>query len=207
MTGRARAAPWRLLGPGWGLVALLVGLGVLDYGAAKGLRALRDRVTREAPRGPTAGRLVLSPESPVTLAVAGTAGVGTEPAGAMVATGMAVPAGVSLFVAPSLIDQVELAGVAGPTPVDPFGLPGSAGPGLPVPQANRGALIARLDADPPFAIGSRSCIFTASRPGRLRFGVNDRDPSPNGGGFSVTVSIPEIRSVLAATPACGTVLE
>lgn len=186
----------------WGLVAVLVGVGVLDYGAAKGLRALRDRVA-EVPSGPTGDSIALSAASPVTLAVPGTAGVGSG------AVDVAVPvtAGVSMFVAPSLIDQVELAGAAGVTPVDPFGLPDSAESSLPVPQANRGALIARLDADPPFAIGSRSCIFTATRAGRLRFAVNDADPSRNRGGFSVTLSIPEIRSVLAATPACGTVLE
>jgi hypothetical protein len=120
--------------------------------------------------------------------------------------GVTVPGGVSVFVAPSLIDRIELAGRDGPTAVDPFGLPDSSSPGLPVPQANRGALIARLDDDPPFAVGSRSCIFTATRPGRLRFGVNDADPSKNRGSFSVTLSIPEIRSVLAATPACGIVL-
>jgi hypothetical protein len=186
----------------WGLFVLLVGLGVLDYSAAKGLRALRDRVGA-VPSGPAAGAVVLSAGSPVTLAVPGTAGIGSG------AVDVAVPvtAGVSVFVAPSVIDQVELAGAAGATPVDPFGLPDSAGSSLPVPQANRGALIARLDADPPFAIGSRSCIFTATRAGRLRFAVNDGDPSRNRGGFSVTLSIPEIRSVLAATPACGTVLE
>jgi len=186
----------------WGLLAVLVGVGVIDYGAAKGLRALRDRVP-EAPSGPAGDSIALSAASPVTLAVPGTAGVGSG------AVDVAVPvtAGVSVFVAPSLIDQVELAEATGVTPVDPFGLPDSAESSLPVPQANRGALIARLDADPPFAIGSRSCIFTATRAGRLRFAVNDGDPSRNRGGFSVTLSIPEIRSVLAATPACGTVLE
>jgi hypothetical protein len=119
---------------------------------------------------------------------------------------VAVAGGVSIFVAPCLIDRIELAGEDGSTAVDPFGLPDSASPGLPVPQANRGALIARLDDDPPFGVGSRSCIFTATRRGRLRFGVNDPDPSKNRGSFSVTLSIPEIRSVLAATLACGTVL-
>jgi len=187
----------------WGTLVLLIGLGVLDYGAAKGLRAFRDRGAGSLP-APAVNGTVLSVAAPVTLAVPGTTGIGS---GFDVA--VPVTAGVSVFVSPSPIDQIELVGAAGttPTPVDPFGLPDSARPGLPVPQANQGALIARLDADPPFAIGSRSCIFTATRSGRLRFAINDGDPSRNRGGFSVTVSIPEIRSVLAATPACGTVLE
>jgi len=185
----------------WGTLVLLIGLGVLDYGAAKGLRAFRDRGAGSLP-APAVNGTVLSVGAPVTLAVPGTTGIGS---GFDVA--VPVTAGVSVFVSPSPIDQIELVGAAGTTPVDPFGLPDSAGPGLPVPQANQGALIARLDADPPFAIGSRSCIFTATRSGRLRFAINDGDPSRNRGGFSVTVSIPEIRSVLAATPACGTVLE
>ena len=186
----------------WGPLVLLVGLGVLDYAAAKGLRALRDRGGDETLPAPGANGTVLSAAAPVTLAVPGTTGLG---GGFDVA--VPVTAGVSVFVSPSLIDQVELVGGSGTTPVDPFGLPDSARPSLPVPQANQGALIARLDTDPPFAIGSRSCIFTATRSGRLRFAINDGDPSRNRGGFSVTVSIPEIRSVLAATPACGTVLE
>jgi hypothetical protein len=195
VTESDRGAWWRRLSASrWGLITLLIGLGVLDYGVAKGLRALRDRsdrVDREAParvRGTE-----LSAASPLTVEVPASAGAGRG------ADGVPLPAGVSVFVAPSLIDRIELAGEAGRTSVDPFGVPDSADPGLPVPQANRGALIARLDDDPPFAIGSRACIFTATRRGRLRFGVN--------GSFSVTLSIPELRSVLAATPACGTVLE
>ena len=202
MSDQARRGGWRRLAwSRWGLVALLVGLGFLDYGAAKGLRALHDRAARVMPERPEAPSAGLSPASPMTLAVPGTAVVDSGPAS------VAVPAGVSVFIAPSLIDQIDLAGKDGPTPVDPFGLPDSAGSGLPVPQANRGALIARLDAEAAFAIGSRSCIFTTPRGGHLSFGVNDRDPSRNGGAFRVTISVPEIRSVLAATPACGTVLE
>ncbi len=203
MTQPRRRTWWRRLSASrWGLVALLVGLGVLDYGAAKGLRALRDRPERVDPSVPAGVRgAELSAARPVTVEVAASAGGGSEP------DGVALPAGVSVFVAPSLIDRIELAGKDGRTAVDPFGLPGSAGPGLPVPQANRGALIARLDDDPPFAVGSRACIFTATRRGRLRFGVNDPDRANSLGSFSVTLSIPEVRSVLAATPACGTVLE
>jgi hypothetical protein len=182
------------------VVALLVGLGVLDYGAAKGLRALRDRADRAGSVGPVTGGVLLSAESPVTLVVPGRAPVGDG------SPSVAVPAGVSVFVAPSLIGRVELAGVDSPASVDAFGLPDSARPDLPVPEANRGALIARLEDDLPFPIGSRSCIFTAGRDGRLYFGINDVDPSQNRGSFNVTVSIPEIRSVLAATPACGTIL-
>jgi hypothetical protein len=203
VTESDRGAWWRRLSASrWGLITLLIGLGVLDYGVAKGLRALRDRsdrVDREAParvRGTE-----LSAASPVTVEVPASAGAGRG------ADGVPLPAGVSVFVAPSLIDRIELAGEAGRTSVDPFGVPDSADPGLPVPQANRGALIARLDDDPPFAIGSRACIFTATRRGRLRFGVNDPNRASSGGSFSVTLSIPELRSVLAATPACGTVLE
>jgi hypothetical protein len=182
-----------------GLLALLIGLGVLDYAAAKGLRALRDGRPNVGAAGPAAADAVLSSESPVTLPVPGTASVSSG-------VSVAVAAGVSVFVAPSLIDQVELDTPSAPTPVDPFGLADSAGPGLPVPDANRGALVARFQAELPFAVGSRACIFTASQSGRLHFGVNDPDPSKNRGSFSVTVSIPESRSVLAATPACGTVL-
>jgi hypothetical protein len=186
----------------WGLVALLIGLGVLDYAAAKGLRVLRDRPGRVDLGGPAReGDAELSAASPVTVEVPASAGAGSG------ADGVTVPAGVSVFVAPSLIDRIELAGRDGRTVVDPFGLPDSASPSLPVPKANRGALIASLDDDPPFAVGSRACIFTATRHGRLRFGVNDPDPSNSDGSFSVTLSIPEIRSVLAATPACGTVLQ
>src|SRR5262245_29642793 len=183
----------------WGLLAVLVGLGVLDYAAAKGLRALRDGSARSAVSAAIVPDGVLSAASPVTLAVPGTTAV-TRGAG------VTVPAGVSVFVAPSLIDVVELAEAAGATAVDAFGLPDSAAAGLPVADANRGALVARFEAEPPFGVGSRACIFTAPRNGRLEFGVNDGDPSRNRGGFSVTVSIPESRSVLAATPACGTVL-
>jgi hypothetical protein len=44
MTPPRRPAWWRrVTASRWGLVALLLGLGVLDYVAAKGLRALRDR--------------------------------------------------------------------------------------------------------------------------------------------------------------------
>ena len=184
----------------WGLVAVLVGLGLLDYAAAKGLRALRDREVQTATQAPGTGGVVLSAASPVTLAVPGTARVGDG------SSSLAVPAGVSVFVAPSLIDRIELASADDVTAVDPFGLPDSADAELPVPEANRGALIARFEGDAPFPIGSRSCIFTATESGRLEFGVNATDPSRNRGGFSVTVSVPEIRSVLAATPACGTIL-
>jgi hypothetical protein len=182
------------------VVALLIGLGILDYAAAKGLRALRDRQARAGSVGPAAGGVLLSPASPVTLVVPGTAPAGNE------SPGVAVPAGLSVFVAPSLIGRVELAGEDTPTSVDAFGLPDSPRPDLPVPGANRGALIASFEGDPPFPVGSRSCIFTASRDGRLHFGINDVHPSQNRGSFNVTVSIPEIRSVLASTPACGTVL-
>jgi hypothetical protein len=203
VTESDRGGWWRRLSASrWGLITLLIGLGVLDYGVAKGLRALRDqseRVDREAPARVRGAEL--SPASPVTVEVPASAGAGRD------ADGVPLPAGVSVFVAPSLIDRIELAGKAGRTSVDPFGVPDSAGLGLPVPQANRGALIARLDDDPPFAIGSRACIFTATRRGRLRFGVNDPNRASSGGSFSVTLSIPELRSVLAATPACGTVLE
>lgn len=184
----------------WGLVALLIGLGLLDYAAAKGLRAVRERNSRAVASGPVAGGVVLSAASPVTLAIPGTAP--SEDGSPSVV----VPAGVSVFVASSLIGRIELTTKDGPTSVDPFGLPDSAGSNLPVPEANRGALIARFDGDAPFPVGSRSCIFTPTRTGRLQFGINDGDPSRNRGSFSVTVSIPEIRSVLAATPACGTVL-
>jgi hypothetical protein len=200
---KARAGWTQLTASRWGLVALLVGLGVLDYAAAKGLRALRDRQTPEArpvTGGNAAGTDILSPASPVMLEVPGNTRATDG------APGVVLPAGVSVFVAPGLIDRVELAGGDNVMSVDAFGAPDSTAPDLPVPDANRGALIARLDAEPPFAVGSRSCIFTASHSGRLRFGVNDRDPSRNQGIFTVTVSIPEIRSVLAATPACGTVL-
>lgn len=109
-------------------------------------------------------------------------------------------------IAPSMMGRI-IVGDSGKTlPVDPFGLPDSAGPTLAVRTANRGALIAQFENDPPVPIGSRSCIFTPPRDGRLRFAINDADYSGNRGHFSVTVSIPEIRSVLAATPACGTVL-
>jgi hypothetical protein len=182
------------------LIGLLVGLGVLDYAAAKALRALRDRPASLVAGRSATGGTGLTETSPLTLEVPGGVGASGGPEAVTVA------AGVSIFVAPSLIDQIELGSRDGPTAVDPFGLPDSAGPGLPVPQANRGALIARLDDDPPFAVGSRSCIFTASRAGRLRFGVNDPEPARNQGRFSVTLSIPEARSVLAATPACGTIL-
>jgi hypothetical protein len=202
MTRSARPSWWeRVTASRWGLVALLIGLGVLDYAAAKGLRALRDRADRSGLDGPApAANSQLSTESPVTLQVPATAGAGRD------APGVSVAAGVSVFVAPSLIDRIELASQEGRTAVDPFGLPDSAMPGLPVAEANRGALIARLDNDPPFAVGSRACIFTAARPGRLRFGINDPTPANGEGSFSVTLSIPELRSVLAATPACGTVL-
>jgi hypothetical protein len=188
-----------------GLVALLVLLALLDYGAAKGLRALRDGRVGAVPGagagapGSGAGE-PLGPGSPVTLTVAATLAVGSR------GEGVAVQAGVSVFVAPSLLDQIDLAGQTGATPVDPFGLPDSAGPGLPVADANRGALVAWLDDEPAFPVGSRACIFTPPRSGRLHFGVNDRDPSRNRGSFSVTLSVPEARSVLAATPACGAVL-
>jgi hypothetical protein len=188
-----------------GLVALLVLLALLDYGAAKGLRALRDGRGGAVPGagagapGSGAGE-PLGPGSPVTLTVPATLAVGSR------GEGVAVQAGVSVFVAPSLLDQIDLAGQAGATPVDPFGLPDSAGPGLPVADANRGALVAWLDDEPAFPVGSRACIFTPPRSGRLHFGVNDRDPSRNRGSFSVTLSVPEARSVLAATPACGAVL-
>jgi len=198
--------PWRRLARSrGGLIALLLLLALLDYAAAKGLRAFRGRGARVAAGvvagspGQPAGDAVLA-ESPVTLEVPGTIAVGSGGAG------VAVQAGVSLFVAPSLIDQVELAGRDGVTPVDPFGLPDSAGPGLPVAGANRGALVAWVESEPAFPVGSRDCIFTPDRSGRLHFGVNDPDPSRNRGSFSVTLSIPEARSVLAATPACGTVL-
>jgi hypothetical protein len=200
LTAKARTGWVRLTASRWGLVGLLVALGVLDYAAAKGLRALRDRQTPEArpvTGGNAAGTDVLSPASPVTLEVPGNTAANDG------APGVVLPAGVSVFVAPGLIDRVEL---AGGDSVDAFGAPDSTAPDLPVPDANRGALIARLDTEPPFAVGSRSCIFTPAHSGRLRFGVNDRDPSRNHGIFTVTVSIPEIRSVLAATPACGTVL-
>jgi hypothetical protein len=201
-TGKARTGWRRLTGSRWGLIALLVSLGVLDYAAAKGLRALRDRPAPET--GPVAGMgtagSVLSAASPVALEVPGSTTASDD------APGIVLPAGISVFVAPGLIDRVELAGRDGLTSVDAFGVPDSTAPDLPVPDANRGALIARFDAERPFAVGSRSCIFTASHGGRLRFGVNDRDPSRNQGIFTVTVSIPETRSVLAATPACGTVL-
>jgi hypothetical protein len=197
---RPAAACWRRLSASrWGLVTVLIALGLLDYGVAKGLRAWRDRpVPVDESR---AGIAELAPGAPVTIEVSGSARVSRE------AVGLTVRAGVSIFVAPSLIDRIELPGQGGPTSVDPFGLPDSAGPGLPVPPANRGALIARLDDDPPFAVGSRACIFTPPRAGRLRFGVNEADAARSAqGSFSVTLSIPEARSVLAATPACGTVL-
>jgi hypothetical protein len=202
MTPSGRLSWWRqVTASRWGLVTLLIGLGVLDYAAAKGLRALRDRGDQNV----LDGRLralgaELSTASPVTVEVPASAGAGRA------SVGVTVPAGVSVFVAPSLIDQIELAGQGGRTAVDPFGLPDSAGPGLPVAEANRGALIARLDDDPPFAVGSRACIFTAARRGRLRFGINESAAGNSEGSFSVTLSIPEQRSVLAATPACGTVL-
>src|SRR5262245_17166043 len=202
MRSRGRASWWsRVTTSRWGLVAVLIGLGVLDYAAAKGLRALRDRATDSERNGSVRGTgAELSAASPVTVDVPAAAGAGRG------APGVAVPACISVFVAPSLIEQIELTGQAGRTIVDPFGLPDSASPALPVADANRGALIARLDDDPPFAVGSRACIFTAPRQGRLRFGVNDPGPATGQGSFSVTLSIPEIRSVLAATPACGTVL-
>lgn len=198
----AGPATWwaRVTASRWGLVALLIGLGLLDYAAAKGLRALRDRDSPSAASGPVVGGAALSAASPVTLAVHGTALLQEG------SPSVVVPAGVSVFVAPSLIGRIELTTKDGPTYVDPFGLPDSASSNLPVPEANRGALIARFDGDAPFPVGSRSCIFTPTRTGPLQFGINDGDPSQNHGSFSVTVSIPEIRSVLAATPACGTVL-
>jgi hypothetical protein len=202
MKARGRPSWWsRVMTSRWGLVAVLIGLGVLDYAGAKGLRALRDRASSRELNGslPAAGA-ELSPASPVTVEVPASADAGRG------APGITVPAGISVFVAPSLIDQIELAAQGARTSVDPFGLPDSASPALPVAEANRGALIARLDDDPPFAVGSRACIFTAPRQGRLRFGVNDLGPATGQGSFSVTLSIPEIRSVLAATPACGTVL-
>src|SRR5262249_58635433 len=194
------------------MVGLLVFPALVDYGAAKGLRALRDgrltagpsvvaSVPGTGPGAPGADAgAPLGSGSPVTLEVPGTVAVGSR------ADGVAVQAGVSLFVAPSLLDQVDLAGQSGATPVDPFGLPDSAGPGLPVAEANRGALVAWLDDEPAFPVGSRACIFTPPNSRRLHFAANDRDPSRNRGRFSVTVSVPEARSVLAATPACGAVL-
>src|SRR5262249_20722351 len=148
------------------MVGLLVFPALVDYGAAKGLRALRDgrltagpsvvaSVPGTGPGAPGADAgAPLGSGSPVTLEVPGTVAVGSR------AGGVAVQAGVSLFVAPSLLDQIDLAGQRGATPVDPFGLPDSAGPGLPVAEANRGGLVAWLDDEPAVPGGSRACIFT-----------------------------------------------
>src|SRR5262249_50687575 len=71
---RATVAWWRrLTASRRGLLVLLIGLGVLDYAAAKGLRALRDRRPAIGVTGPAATNAVLSPDSPVTLPVPGTA--------------------------------------------------------------------------------------------------------------------------------------
>lgn len=188
-----------LLASRLGLLALLFALAGLDYLAAKGLRALRDRGARAAARAPAAGT-DLSSTSPVSLSVPGTASLPDSPAR------LAVRGGVPLFIAPSIMVRVLLGDPGGDRPVDPFGIPDSAAPALAVRTANRGALIAQFEDEPPVPVGSRSCIFIPPRDGLLRFAVNDADYSGNGGSFSVTVSIPEIRSVLAATPACGTIL-
>lgn len=190
----------RLAGSRLGLLLLLVALAGVDYLAAKGLRALRDRGARQAGSAPAPGGAALSPESPVSLTIPGTASLHDSPAL------VEVRGGVSLFIAPSMMGRIVVGDSGETLPVDAFGVPDSAGPTLAVRTANRGALIAQFENDPPVPIGSRSCIFTPPRDGRLRFAINDADHSGNRGHFSVTVSIPEIRSVLAATPACGTVL-
>lgn len=189
----------RLAGSRLGLLALLLALAGVDYLAAKGLRALRDRNVGEARSGPAPGG-ALSTNSPVSLLIPATASL--QDSRAL----LDVQGGVSLFIAPSMMGQIVVGDAGTTLPVGPFGIPDSAGPTLAVRTANRGALIAQFENDPPVPIGSRSCIFTPPRDGRLRFAINDADSSGNRGHFSVTVSIPEIRSVLAATPACGTVL-
>jgi hypothetical protein len=83
--------------------------------------------------------------------------------------------------------QVRLSGdrtaVAGPA-----GIGEARSPNYPVPAVAAGALIARINDEPPFFIGGSRTVVTMPASGRLRLGVNDDNVIDNSGAFRVRIT-------------------
>jgi hypothetical protein len=71
----------------------------------------------------------------------------------------------------------------------PEGRTGETSAKYPIPSMQAGALIGRVGADQPFAIGSQTTAITMPADGTLYLGINDDFFGDNTGAFTVTVQV------------------